>query len=151
MAIINETLVQLNVDTTDKASAIRMAGNLLVQAGRVAPSYVAGMLAREETMSTYMGNGVAIPHGQFDDKASVHSTGISVVQFPNGVFWNEGEDGDEDEVAYLVIGIAATNDEHVDILANLAEVLEQPEDAEALAHAADAKTIIDRLSRPREE
>lgn len=143
MAIIDETLVQLNVETTNKPNAIRLAGNLLVKAGRVAPSYVEGMLAREQTMSTYIGNGVAIPHGQFDDKNGIHCTGISVVQFPQGVFWNE------DEIAYLVIGIAATNDEHVDVLANLAEVLEEPEDAEALARAADPQIIIGRLSRPR--
>jgi phosphocarrier protein FPr len=145
MTIINKEMVRLNVPTTNKANAIRLAGELLVRAGRVAPSYIDGMLAREETMSTYIGNGVAIPHGQFDDKDSIRTSGISVVQFPEGIEWNP------DEIAYLVIGIAAANDEHVDILANLAEVLEEPEDANQLARATEPMMIIERLSRPREE
>jgi len=144
MAILSLDTIQLNAPTTDKTGAIRLAGELLVKAGHVAPSYVDGMLAREETMSTYIGNGVAIPHGQFDDKASIHSTGISVVQFPEGIDWNP------DETAYLVIGIAATADEHIGVLTNLAEALEEPEDAEQLVRATDPMVIIERLSRPQE-
>ena len=98
-------------------------------------------------MSTYIGNGVAIPHGTFDDKGSIHSTGISVVQYPEGIAWNP----DEDETAYLVIGIAATANEHVGILANLAEAIEEPESAEQLIRATDPMVIIERLSRPQEE
>jgi len=82
-------------------------------------------------MSTYIGNGVAIPHGQFDDKASIYRTGISVVQFPQGIAWNP------DETTYLVIGIAATANEHIGVLTNLAEVLEEPEEAERLARLTD--------------
>jgi mannitol/fructose-specific phosphotransferase system IIA component len=96
MDIVSPETVQLNASSTSKKEAIRQAGELLVKAGRVAPAYVDGMLAREETMSTYIGNGVAIPHGQFEDRELIHSTGISVVQFPDGVEWNP------DEVAYLV-------------------------------------------------
>lgn len=136
----------MNMPSTTKEEAIRMAGDLLVADHRVAPSYVDGMLAREKTMSTYIGNGVAIPHGQFDDKDSIFQTGISVVQFPGGVEWNP------DETAYLVFGIAATNDEHIDILTNLAEVLEDPAHAKMLAETTDPQLIIDWLNRsPQEE
>lgn len=145
MSIISPQTIQLNATAATKEEAIRMAGDLLVKAGHVAPTYVDGMLAREQTMSTYIGNGVAIPHGQFDDKASIHSTGISVVQFLDGIDW------EEDETAYLVIGIAATADEHVGVLTNLAEVIEEPEDAEKLIRATDPMEIINRLSRPQEE
>jgi phosphocarrier protein FPr len=145
MAIISLETVQLNTPSTDKESAIRLAGELLVKAGHVAPSYVEGMLAREQTMSTYIGNGVAIPHGQFEDRDSIHHTGISVVQFPQGVTWNP------DETAYLVIGIAASADEHIGVLTNLAEMLEEPEEAERMARLTDAQEIIERLSRPQEE
>ncbi|MCG3207382.1 MAG: Multiphosphoryl transfer protein [Anaerolineae bacterium] len=145
MSIISPQTIQLNATAATKEEAIRMAGDLLVKAGHVASTYVDGMLAREQTMSTYIGNGVAIPHGQFDDKASIHSTGISVVQFLDGVDW------EEDETAYLVIGIAATADEHVGVLTNLAEVIEEPEDAEKLIRATDPMEIINRLSRPQEE
>jgi len=147
MAILSTDTVRLNVPTTDKESAIRLAGELLVQAGHVTPSYVEGMLAREQTMSTYIGNGVAIPHGQFENKESIHSTGISVVQYPEGEVW----DADEDETAYLVVGIAATADEHVGILANLAEAIEEEESAEELIRATDPMLIIERLTRPQVE
>lgn len=148
MSIISLKTIQMNAHAASKEEAIRMAGELLVKAGHVAPSYVDGMLAREQTMSTYIGNGVAIPHGQFDDKGSIHSTGISVVQFLDGIVW---DDEDEDEKAYLVIGIAATANEHVSILTNLAEAIEEPDDAETLIRSTDPMQIIERLSRPQEE
>jgi mannitol PTS system EIIA component len=142
MDILTQETVQIGIPSTDKVGAIKLAGELLVKAGCTSPEYVAGMLAREKTMSTYIGNGVAIPHGQFDDKANIYKTGISVVQFPEGVEWNP------EEIAHLVIGIAATSDEHVGILANLAEVLEDPEAASYLAHTPDPQVIIERLNRP---
>ena len=70
MSIISLETVQMNAQASSKEEAIKMAGALLVKAGHVSPAYVDGMLAREETMSTYIGNGVAIPHGQFDDISS---------------------------------------------------------------------------------
>jgi mannitol/fructose-specific phosphotransferase system IIA component len=147
MSILSEETVQLNTPSTTKEEAIKQAGALLVKAGHVSSSYIEGMLAREQTMSTYIGNGVAIPHGTFDDKESIHSTGISVVQFPEGVVWN----AEDDEIAYLVIGIAATANEHVGVLSNLAEAIEEPESAEELIRATDPMMIIERLSRPQEE
>ncbi|MCB0194179.1 MAG: PTS sugar transporter subunit IIA [Anaerolineae bacterium] len=145
MSIISPETIQLNAKAGSKEEAIRMAGELLVKAGHVTAEYVDGMLAREETMSTYIGNGVAIPHGQFENKAAIKSTGISAVQFLDGIEW------EEDEVAYLVIGIAAVADEHVEVLTNLAEAIEEPEDAEQLIHCTDPMEIVERLSRPQEE
>jgi mannitol/fructose-specific phosphotransferase system IIA component len=145
MAIISTATVRLGGQASSKQDAISQAGQLLVQDGRVAPPYVSGMLAREETMSTYLGNGIAIPHGQHENRADVLSAGISVLQLPDGVEWEEGER------AYLVIGIAAAADEHLSILANLAEVIEDPEAADELVHATDPQQIVERLSRPREE
>jgi len=142
MAILTEALVRLNAVADSKEAAIKMAGELLVQAGRVTPAYVEGMLARERTMSTYMGNGVAIPHGEFENRADILETGISVVQFPEGIVW------EDEERAYLVIGIAAKADEHITVLANLAEVVEEEEDVAALVRATDPQVIIQRLGRP---
>ena len=127
MSLITEKLVRLDARAGSKEEAIRQAGELLVENHCVTPSYVEGMLARERTMSTYLGNGIAIPHGQYVNRTDVLRTGISVVQFPAGVEWEEGE------LAYLVVGIAATADEHAGLLANLAQVVEGPEEAEALA------------------
>jgi mannitol PTS system EIIA component len=145
MAIVSIEMVRLGAQARDKQDAIRQAGELLVACGCVEPAYVGGMLAREQIMSTYLGNGVAIPHGQHENLADVRRTGISVLQLPDGVEWEEGE------LAYLVIGIAANADEHVGVLANLAEVIEDPDAAEELARTTDPMLIVERLGREREE
>lgn len=145
MSIVSPETVRLQAQARDKQDAIRQAGELLVLGGCVEPAYVGGMLAREQTMSTYLGNGVAIPHGQHENLADVRRTGISVLQVPDGVEWEPGER------AYLIIGIAANAEEHVGVLANLAEVIEDPDAAEQLARTTDPMLIIERLSRERTE
>lgn len=145
MSIVSIETVRLQVQVRDKQDAIQQAGELLVQSGCVAPTYVRGMLAREQTMSTYLGNGVAIPHGQHENLVDVRRTGISVLQIPDGVEWEPGER------AYLVIGIAANADEHVGVLANLAEVIEDPDAADQLARTTDPMQIIERLNREHED
>ena len=124
---LTEETISLNASANSKEEATRMAGHLLVRGGYVDESYIDGMLAREKSMSTYIGNGVAIPHGQFDDLTLVHRTGISVLQIRDGVTW------EDDEKAYLIIGIASNSDDHINILANLAEAIEDPETAKLLA------------------
>lgn len=139
--ILSKRTVQLNAQATDKIDAVKQAGELLVQAGYVAQEYIEGMLTRESITSTYLGNGVAIPHGQFKDRAIIYHTGLSVVQLPAGVQWSPNE------TVHLVIGIAAASDDHIGVLANLAEVLEDPETAEQLACTTDPTVIIERLNR----
>lgn len=148
MSIVSQDTVLINAEVSNKTDAIKLAGDLLLKAGHVTADYIAGMLAREETMSTYIGNGVAIPHGQFENKESIHSTGISVVQVRSGIVWDEEE---ADELAHLVIGIAATNDEHVGVLSNLAETLEEESAVQELVHTDDPMVIIECLNRPQEE
>lgn len=145
------TVDQIAVQATalTKEEAIKQAGQLLVDNGVVAPTYVEGMLLREQTMSTYIGNGVAIPHGTYDHLGDIKRTGISVLQLPKGVVWEE-EDG-EQEVAYLVIGIAANSDEHIGILSNLAEVMEDEETVEMLANTEDPLVILEMLNKKEEE
>jgi mannitol PTS system EIIA component len=141
MTIVSLETIRLQGQASDKQDAIRQAGELLVQGGCVEPAYVNGMLAREQTMSTYLGNGVSIPHGQHEDLALVRRTGISVLQIPAGVEWEPGE------LAYLVIGIAASSDEHVGVLANLAEIIEDPDEATRFAQTTDPLVIMERLNR----
>ena len=88
----------------NKEEAIRQVAAALVQAGNVADGYVNGMLAREQQTSTFLGNGIAIPHGTTDTRDQVLKTGVQVYQFPQGVLWGEGQ------VAYVAIGIAASGD-----------------------------------------
>ncbi len=106
-----------------------------------------GMLAREKALSTYLGNGIAIPHGELEDLRSVYRTGVSVLQLPEGVPWESGE------VAYLVVGLAATrtSQEHLVVLSNLLEVLQTPETITWLVQATDPMIIVERLTRQRSE
>lgn len=141
MAILAIERIQLQATAVDKADAIRQAGKLLVDSGCVKAGYVDGMLAREETMSTYLGNGVSIPHGQYDNREDILQTGISVLQIPAGVEWEDGEK------AYLIIGIAASSDEHIGVLSNLAEVIEDEELTLTLSQTSDAALVLAELSK----
>jgi mannitol/fructose-specific phosphotransferase system IIA component len=143
MDVLTRETVLLGGHAVDKMDAITQSGETLVRAGYVAPSYVDGMLARERVMSTYLGNGIAIPHGQLDDLQSVYRTGVSVLQLPEGVEWEPGEK------AYLVVGLAATptSQEHLVVLTNLLEVLQDPEGTRQLVQAADPTIIVERLTR----
>lgn len=144
MLVLTPDLVQLGATAATKAEAIRQAGELLVRAGCVAPDYVAGMHAREQTMSTYLGAGVAIPHGTHETLALVRRTAISVLQVPAGVEWEPGE------IAYLVVGIAAVGDEHIDVLARLGEVVEDEAAMRGLIAATEPEAVVACLSGPPE-
>ena len=135
----------MGAQAADKVDAIRQAGAVLIKAGCIAPSYVDGMLARERVLSTYLGSGIAIPHGERADLQSVYRTGVSVLQLPEGVEWEPGER------AYLVIGLASTGHEQVEVLTNLVELLQAPETIQQLVHASDPMVIIERLTRGRRE
>jgi phosphocarrier protein FPr len=142
MPILSKDRISLQASATDRSDAIRQAGELLVQSGCVLPEYVEGMLKRETTMSTYLGSGVAIPHGVYENRDHVLQTGISALQLPQGVEWDEGG-----ELVYLVIGIAATGDEHVGVLANLAEAVEDESILNELLHATDPEIILKHLGK----
>ncbi len=145
MDVLTKETVQLKAQATDKVEAIKQSGQLLVNAGCVPSSYVGGMLAREQVLSTYLGNGIAIPHGRFEDLEKVYRSGVSVLQLPEGVEWEPGEK------AHLVIGLAARSEEYVGVLANLVEVLHDPEAARQLVQATDPSFIVERLTRKRSE
>ena len=140
MSILSKDRISLKANASDKADAIRMAGTLLVNSGCVLSPYIDGMLAREETMSTSLGNGVAIPHGVFENRAHVLKTGISVLQLVEGVPW------EDDEIVYLVIGIASSSDEHVGVLASLAEVVEDEAKLADLLRTTDPQVVMDYLN-----
>lgn len=119
----------------DKEEAIRQVAAALVQAGNVAEGYVNGMLAREQQTSTFLGNGIAIPHGTTDTRDQVLKTGVQVFQFPEGVTWGDGQ------VAYVAIGIAASSDEHLGLLRQLTHVLSDDSVAEQLKSATTAEEL----------
>lgn len=119
----------------NKEEAIRKIAASLVQAGNVAEGYVDGMLAREQQTSTFLGNGIAIPHGTTDTRDQVLKTGVQVYQFPQGILWGEGQ------VAYVAIGIAASGDEHLGLLRQLTHVLSDDAVAEQLQSATTAEEL----------
>lgn len=139
MSVLTIDRIVLGAAAADKQEAIQQAGNILVKTGCVRPAYVDGMLARETTMSTYLGEGVSIPHGQYENYGDILQSGISVIQFPDGVEWEDGEK------AHLVIGIAASSDEHVGVLSQLAEVIEDEAILDELIHTDDPQRILDCL------
>ncbi|EDT9491564.1 fused PTS fructose transporter subunit IIA/HPr protein [Salmonella enterica subsp. enterica serovar Cerro] len=119
----------------NKEEAIRQIAAALAQAGNVAGGYVDGMLAREQQTSTFLGNGIAIPHGTTDTRDQVLKTGVQVFQFPQGITWGEGQ------VAYVAIGIAASSDEHLGLLRQLTHVLSDDSVAEQLKSATTAEEL----------
>ncbi|MGL5617180.1 MAG: PTS sugar transporter subunit IIA [Sarcina sp.] len=119
----------------NKYEAIRMAGEMLVKGGYVTEEYIEGMIKREDDLSTYLGFGIAIPHGIGEAKKHVKKTGIVVLQFKDGVPFS-------DEKANLIVGIAARGEEHLEILANIATLIEEEEEFEKLKVIEDKEYIL---------
>ncbi|MFC4007158.1 PTS sugar transporter subunit IIA [Nonomuraea purpurea] len=137
--LLDPRAVFLHESAPDRAAAIRRCGRALVEVGAVEESYVEAMLRRELTISTYVGEGVAIPHGTAASKEDVKRDAICVVRFPDGVNW----DG---ERVTLCVGIAAKGDGHVPLLAALADILLDPERARALREATEVSQVLKELT-----
>lgn len=133
--------VHLNAAPDSKSAAIKQVSQLLVASGNIEAGYGESMLRREQQANTYLGNGIAIPHGQPQDRHLIRKTGIAVVQVPGGVEWNPGE------VVHLVVGIAAKSDEHLQILTNLTHVLDDADGVRRLTQTDNPEEIIERLTR----
>ncbi|MEH7414749.1 PTS sugar transporter subunit IIA [Neobacillus drentensis] len=135
-SILTKDNIRLNTTVGSKEDAIRLTGGLLVEKGYVEPNYIEKMLERERLTSTYMGNFVAIPHGTEDSKPFVKESGISFVQVPKGVDFGAGN------IVKLLIGIAGKDNEHLDILSNIAIVCSEEENIEKLVSAQSADEIL---------
>lgn len=134
---VDDVHVGLTAETMD--DAIDFVGQKMIERGLAPMSYVESMKVRERTTSTFLGNGVAMPHGTLEEKDSVIRTGIVVAQYPEGVDWGPG-------TAHLVIGLAAIGDDHVNLLAHLAEVLQDEELCEKLWVTTDGPWLYQVLS-----
>lgn len=130
--------VFLGLKTANKEEAIRFAGEQLVKGGFVQPSYVDAMLEREKLVSTYLGEGVAVPHGTIEAKDAVLKTGIVFCQYPDGVRFTDEEDG----VAKLVIGIAARNNEHIQVVTAITNALDSEEAINTLTTTDDVEKVL---------
>lgn len=132
--------IRLNSSATNKEEVIRLVAAELVANGNVAAGYETGMLARETQTSTFLGNGIAIPHGTLDTRHLVQETGVQIFQLPQGVEWGEGN------IAHVVIGIAAKSDEHLALLRQLTSVLSDEDAAATLAKTQNLDEFIAVLS-----
>lgn len=135
-SILAKENILLNTEVGTKEEAIRVTGRILVEKGYVDANYIEKMLEREALTSTYMGNFVAIPHGTEDSKLLVRESGISFVQVPQGVDFGSGN------IVKLLIGIAGKDNEHLDILSNIAIVCSEEENIEKLVAAKTADEIL---------
>lgn len=135
-ALLSPALIRLDQAAADWEAAVRLVGGVLVADGAIEAGYVDAMLERERSVApTFVGEGVAIPHGTLASRDLIRRDALCAVQFPAGVDWQ----GDR---VVLCIGIAARGDLHVPVLAQLAELLMEPERAEALRQADTAERLL---------
>ena len=124
----------LNVSVSNQDEAIEKAGRALVDSGAVKEGYIQAMKDRENVVSTFMGNGLAIPHGTDEAKTSVLKSGLTLLQIPNGIDW----DGEEVKV---VVGIAGKDGEHLDLLSKIAITFSEEENVDRIVNASSAEEI----------
>jgi len=129
---------------TNKDDAIREAGQILVDAGAVGPEYIDAMFEREKSVSTYMGNFLAIPHGTNEAKDSIKSSALSVVRYENPIDW------DGNEVRFAV-GIAGLNNGHLEILGKIAVIFSDMDEVDKMIAAGSAEEVFEILNAVNEE
>lgn len=139
--VLKKENIFVNLPSVTKEAAIMAAGQCLYESGYVEEAYIQGMLAREVKFSTYIGSGVAIPHGENTVKQYVKTSGIVVFQYPQGVAFAD------EKLAYLVIGIAGLGNDHIHILSNIAEVIEDDTQLATLCTTHDIDVIFEAFSQ----
>lgn len=132
--VLKKENVKIGLKSCTRDEAIHQAGQLLIDSGYVASEYIEAMLEREHIVSTFIGNGVAIPHGVGTSKGLIKKSGLVVLQFPEGIDYNGN-------TCHLVIGISGKNNDHIKILSNIAEQISDLEKAQKLWVTKDQNLI----------
>ncbi|EGQ2852420.1 PTS sugar transporter subunit IIA [Staphylococcus pseudintermedius] len=132
--LLRDENILLNQSISTQEEAIEKAGQLLVDSGVVKAGYIQAMKDREQILSTFMGNALAIPHGTDEAKNEVIASGLSLLQIPEGLLWN----GEEVKV---VIGIAGKDGEHLDLLSQIAMTFSEEENIHKIVNAASPQAI----------
>lgn len=136
MTIFNAGNINLTTETNSVKDAIIAVGKLLSDNGYVDVAYIDAMLKREGVISTYVGNGVAVPHGIAGSDGLIFKSGISLIRLPQGIKWSE------DDEARIIIGIAGKDGTHMDILGKIAMVCSDEDNVEKLLNAESAEEIV---------
>jgi mannitol/fructose-specific phosphotransferase system IIA component len=131
MEMLKKENIVLNQSPESVEDVIRRCGKMLVASGYANERYIEGMLKRDASFSCCIGNHIALPHGEEAYKSEIRSTGIVVVTYPKGIDWHG-------QTVYLVVGIAAKGDEHLDIMGNIVDNLETGDDVVNFVKSADA-------------
>lgn len=132
---ITEEMIALDQSFTDKNEAIKVAGQLLVDQGLADDGYIEQMILRDEDLSTYMGNFIAIPHGTGDSGHLIKKSGISILQVPEGVRFG-------DNLVTIVFGIAGKGGEHLDLLSQIAILCEDVTNVQKMTDAQTKEEIL---------
>ena len=142
--LLDEDHVLLNQEYSSKDDVIRAIGSIMVACGEVTPCYVEGMLRKEEIFSTWITEGVALPHGTNDVKSEVARNSVVVVQMPSGIDWGQGK------TVHLAIGFAGCgNDDHIKLMTAIARVLQDKELMSRLRSTSDKTEVVRLLSDSR--
>ena len=134
--VLTRENIELGASLDSQEEAIRRAGELLVGNGYVEDRYIDSMFEREKSVSTFMGNAVAIPHGTSDSKQWIEKSGLSIITVPDGVEYGDGN------VAMLIIGIAGKGDEHLEILSNIAQVCSDEDNVAKIVQAESKEELL---------
>ncbi|MEO9382587.1 phosphoenolpyruvate--protein phosphotransferase [Chromobacterium phragmitis] len=140
-ALLNPQLIRLGCQPASKEAAIREAGRMLADAGCISPDYIDSLLRREAVANTYLGNGIAIPHGMVEDRALVLRTGVAILQIPDGLEWNPGQR------THLLCAIAARSDDHLAMLRQLTRLLQDESRLLPLFLTQDSADLIAALEQ----
>jgi len=136
--------VRLGLKAADRTDAIQQAGEVLVEIGAVDAPYVEAMHEREKILSSYVGESFALPHGTDQSRVHIKRSAVAFLQFPDGLDW-------EGESVRACIAIAAQSDEHIHVMASLANVLVDTEKAEILRNSSSPEEVIELLEPERSD
>ncbi|MEB3795070.1 MULTISPECIES: phosphoenolpyruvate--protein phosphotransferase [Acinetobacter] len=130
--------IHMNQHAVDKTHALKCLVDILENDGLVTPEYITGLINREQQSATYLGQGIAIPHGTPQSREYILKTGIRLAHFPEGVIW------DGENKIYLAVVIAAKSDEHLQVLQILTRAL-MHDVSEQVKNASKPEQIIELL------
>lgn len=142
--VLLKSNIKVNCEHCTSDEAIARVGQDLFKSGYVEEKYIEGMFERDHSLSVFMGNKMALPHGEYDYKKNILKSGIVVHVYPQAIDWH-GED------VNLVIGLAGIGEEHMQILANIAGVFGDMDEVEKVIKEQDVEYIYEILTAEEDE
>ena len=142
-AVLLKSNIRIKTEIVSSDEAIVAVGRQLLESGYVEEKYIEGMLERDHSLSVFMGNKIALPHGEYEYKKNILNSGIVVDVYPNGIDWHG-------ETVNLVVGLAGIGEDHIQILSNIATVFGEIEEVDKVLEHQDIDMIFDLLTAEEE-